>query len=183
MKKKHKKHTRYTGRLKQPKHKRYDLLDNFRTWSGGFRPESEDQIVVYLDYALPIPVGSFHGAVPDREFARVLLEEWMNRLDRCNDDRFLVVCLIRDIIDRRGDGAIREIASQRLADEMQDYNRYELVEAYVLLAEVGCVGYNRMSKNALAEELADADFSEDNWDEEDGGEYSLVKAVEYIYGS
>ena len=44
-----------------------ELLDDFREWSGGFTPdECDDQITVYLDYALPYGV--------NREDAEKLLE-------------------------------------------------------------------------------------------------------------
>jgi hypothetical protein len=32
-----------------------ELEEDFRTWSGGFPPESEFQIIVYIDYANPFP--------------------------------------------------------------------------------------------------------------------------------
>ena len=42
---------------------------DFRRWSGGFSPESGDQITVYIDYAL-------HRGI-DRDEAREMLWEWM----------------------------------------------------------------------------------------------------------
>jgi len=32
--------------------KRQELIEDFLQWSGGFPPESEHQITVYIDYAL-----------------------------------------------------------------------------------------------------------------------------------
>ncbi len=47
----------------------------FLEWSGGFTPESDYQITVYIDYALSVE--------NDPEPARKLLREWMCRND-CN---------------------------------------------------------------------------------------------------
>ena len=55
----------------------YDEVDNatrqriqrdFEEWSGGFPPESEWQITVYLDYALNVEI--------DREVALSVLQSW-----------------------------------------------------------------------------------------------------------
>ena len=42
---------------------------HFLEWSGGFEPDSEHQITVYVDYA--------RDARLDREEVRQLLEDWM----------------------------------------------------------------------------------------------------------
>jgi hypothetical protein len=44
---------------------------DFRNWSGGFPPESEEQITVYLDYAA--------AADADPEDLRGILREWMEQ--------------------------------------------------------------------------------------------------------
>lgn len=44
------------------------LKKDFREWSGGFPPESDEKITVYLDYALPDGI--------DKEEAREVLEDW-----------------------------------------------------------------------------------------------------------
>lgn len=49
------------------------LKHHFLSWSGGFEPESRDQITVYLDYAI---LREF-----DRDEARQALEEWMNSVE------------------------------------------------------------------------------------------------------
>jgi phosphoenolpyruvate-protein kinase (PTS system EI component) len=45
------------------------LRADFLAWSGGFFPESEAQITVYVDYALAVNV--------DAVTARRLLQDWM----------------------------------------------------------------------------------------------------------
>ena len=37
------------------KKKWLELEDDFETWSGGFPPESDYQIIVYMDYRNPFP--------------------------------------------------------------------------------------------------------------------------------
>lgn len=49
--------------------KRQELIEDFLQWSGGFPPESEHQITVYIDYALQ---ADFH---PNQ--ARDALFHWM----------------------------------------------------------------------------------------------------------
>jgi hypothetical protein len=44
------------------------LVKDFTAWSGGFPPESDHQITVYLDYALPQDF--------DKEEAARFLEDW-----------------------------------------------------------------------------------------------------------
>jgi hypothetical protein len=46
-----------------------DLKADFLSWSGGFPPDSPEQVTVYIDYAL--------AADADPEAARGLLLEWM----------------------------------------------------------------------------------------------------------
>ena len=48
------------------------IKKHFWLWSGGFPPESNDQISVYLDGAIPSDI-----AVPDAELWE-LLQTWMN---------------------------------------------------------------------------------------------------------
>jgi hypothetical protein len=49
------------------------LKEHFRSWSGGFKPESEDQITVYIDYAIVSDL--------ETEEARDALLDWLE-----NDD-------------------------------------------------------------------------------------------------
>jgi len=46
---------------------------DFEEWSGGFPPESDDQITVYVENTLPADV--------DESAARQFLREWMNDPD------------------------------------------------------------------------------------------------------
>jgi hypothetical protein len=46
-----------------------ELKRHFLIWSGGFEPESEYQIIVYVDYA--------RDSRLDSEEVRELLEDWM----------------------------------------------------------------------------------------------------------
>jgi hypothetical protein len=50
---------------------------DFLNWSGGFYPESENQIIVYIDYAMAV-------AVPEVDACRVL-SSWMNEADHDYD--------------------------------------------------------------------------------------------------
>jgi hypothetical protein len=50
-----------------------DVQKDFEAWSGGFPPESDDQITVYIDYALP--KGN------DPEEVRAFLRNWMNETE------------------------------------------------------------------------------------------------------
>jgi hypothetical protein len=45
------------------------LKRDFLEWSGGFEPETEHQIIVYVDYA--------RDSRLDREDVRHILEDWM----------------------------------------------------------------------------------------------------------
>ena len=45
------------------------LIQDFCNWSGGFPPESIEQVTVYLTYSVPIDVG-----VSDEEARQVLIE-------------------------------------------------------------------------------------------------------------
>jgi hypothetical protein len=54
------------------------LRSDFEGWSGGFPPESDYQITVYVDYALGIEI--------DTEVARQILRDWM-----CDEDNFVHV--------------------------------------------------------------------------------------------
>jgi hypothetical protein len=45
------------------------LKRDFRRWSGGFAPDSNDQITVYMDYAVRRDF--------DNEHTRRVLQEWM----------------------------------------------------------------------------------------------------------
>ncbi|MGD0769405.1 MAG: hypothetical protein ABSB42_14575 [Tepidisphaeraceae bacterium] len=47
-----------------------ELKRHFLEWSGGFEPESEHQITVYVDYA--------RDSRFDREEVRRTLEDWMS---------------------------------------------------------------------------------------------------------
>jgi hypothetical protein len=49
------------------------LREDFREWSGGFPPESDHQITVYIDYASDITVAP--------EEARKMLRGWMAEVD------------------------------------------------------------------------------------------------------
>ena len=46
------------------------LIEDFQQWSGGFPPESDYQITVYIDYAL---------AKWNPEWARRVLQDWLDR--------------------------------------------------------------------------------------------------------
>ncbi len=50
---------------------RKQLIEDFLAWTGGFAPESDNQITVYLDYAAPLNV--------DAERAERLLRDWLLR--------------------------------------------------------------------------------------------------------
>ena len=47
------------------------LANDFLAWSGGFAPNSEEQISVYTDYARPIEISS--------STAWAILAEWLRR--------------------------------------------------------------------------------------------------------
>jgi hypothetical protein len=49
------------------------IKPDFEEWSGGFPPESPDQIQVYIDAARPSDT--------DAEEVRALLTQWMNEQD------------------------------------------------------------------------------------------------------
>jgi hypothetical protein len=49
------------------------IRDDFLKWTGGFPPESDDQITVYLDYACPI--------AGDETELRSFLREWSRLCD------------------------------------------------------------------------------------------------------
>lgn len=49
------------------------LKTDFKKWSGGFPPESDYQITVYIDYAAPNDT--------DAEEVRGLMRTWMNSDD------------------------------------------------------------------------------------------------------
>lgn len=53
------------------------IKEDFGSWSGGFPPESPDQITVYVDYALDLGI--------DPNDARRMLLDWMNAIES-NDD-------------------------------------------------------------------------------------------------
>jgi hypothetical protein len=48
-----------------------DLKADFLIWSGGFPPDSPEQVTVYMDYAISVDV--------DPDFARQTLLDWMER--------------------------------------------------------------------------------------------------------
>jgi hypothetical protein len=58
----------------QEEHEKWpELEEDFETWSGGFPPESDYQVIVYVDYANPFP---------DREQeVRDYLMDWYERGD------------------------------------------------------------------------------------------------------
>jgi hypothetical protein len=57
-----------------------ELEEDFETWSGGFPPEPEYQVIVYVDYANPFP---------DREQeVRGYLTDWYERGDPDFEEKF-----------------------------------------------------------------------------------------------
>jgi len=50
------------------------VKNDFRGWSGGFPPDSDMEIFVYLEYA-------FSNVIADKDEVREMLREWM-----CNND-------------------------------------------------------------------------------------------------
>ena len=134
-------------------HKRADLIADFTKWSGGFPPESRDQITVYLDYALPI----VDTDSSSRFDALLLLQEWLTYEgeEKSKNRPFLAVCACRDIIERRGIDTVKADAIKRCEDEYRECKKYELVSLLMDFTKVGVIGYDQMDANALAAEIAD----------------------------
>lgn len=57
-----------------------ELEEDFETWSGGFPPESEDQVTVYVDYRNP-----FRGRADE---VRKYLMNWYERGDPDFEEKF-----------------------------------------------------------------------------------------------
>jgi len=53
---------------------RQELIDDFTQWAGGFPPESEHQITVYIDYAMDRRLNANE--------AREVMTDWMNSDDQ-----------------------------------------------------------------------------------------------------
>jgi hypothetical protein len=69
-----------TGVSQMDVEKWLELEEDFRTWSGGFPPESEDQVIVYMDYRNP-----FQERVDE---AREYLMDWCERGDPDFEETF-----------------------------------------------------------------------------------------------
>ena len=57
-----------------------EIKRDFWIWSGGFPPDSDDQIYVYIDAAAPVDAGA-----PDAELWD-LLRSWMNEDEPADPD-------------------------------------------------------------------------------------------------
>jgi len=71
-----------------------------------------------------------------------------------------VVDTLVEIINRRGLETIREMYIERMADEMIECSKPDLIEQFVTLAQYGCKGLDSMTVEELAIEIA-RDFNDD----------------------
>lgn len=56
------------------------LMDDFLSWSGGFPPDSDQQIFVYIETSCPEHFGA--------DFARTILKDWMTSTKNDEASRF-----------------------------------------------------------------------------------------------
>jgi hypothetical protein len=80
-----------------------------------------------------------------------------------------IVDALVEIINKRGLKTIREQYVDRMANEMIELSKSDLVEQFMTLAQHGCHGLNDMTVKELAIEIAgdhnDVEGAHEMWDE------------------